>query len=618
MIHKIGLIDAALRIRRLILVACLVSFAIAAESTRAEKTQTVFIKNGSPRAVREIGKKWTPGEGALMCHGIDNFLIAGKAVATGDFRIRARLKLDQLNSSGASMMIGGNHFGFDGSGTKLFIEGPAFGPTRMLGDAGKFITPGKTFDVEVMRKGTTLSLLIDGKEIHTGKYKLSPVCAIALRPHRATMRLYDFSANGKMTELTNKVISQVSDLTSSSIEINGLEVKLNDLPKGLVIPDGLGLIVPPTVQGKMVYKAKHFSDCPRALVTPKGDYLMMSPVGEHYGRDLKTKCNDMMAFRSKDKGKTWSGPTVAYEIDYSQHGFIPLVPKGSKRIYNFGTQPITESREGMENSPIGFRHSDDDGYTWSKVTIIKPVNDPEFRGMSCMRMTETDTGTWLLGSHEADWTKQPLQTRQYILRSEDKGKTWTVGPEPRHDGWFVPGFGRMDEGRPIALGDGKVLLMARTPEGHLWAIRSKDDGKTWSKPVATPLIHPDAPPMLFHLSDGKTLAAFHHNRHGDSVYTTLDSNKGDMMKDRQEVWVSLSTDEGHTWSKPRFVYANAMTKKLQNPWLTYNCSYLDLFIDDGILNLFLTHRWSRLLHLQIAEKDLFTLPTREEFKAMLK
>jgi len=34
--------------------------------------------------------------------------------------------------------------------------------------------------------------------------------------------------------------------------------------------------------------------------------------------------------------------------------------------------------------------------------------------------------------------------------------------------------------------------------------------------------------------------------------------------------------------------------------------------------LFLTHRWSRLLHLQIAEKDLFTLPTREEFKAMLK
>jgi hypothetical protein len=323
MIHKIRLIDAALKIRRLIFVACLVSFATAAESTGAEKTQTVFVKNGTPRAVREIGKKWTPGEGGLVCHGMDNFLIAGKAVATGDFRIRARLKLDQLNSSGASIMIGGNHFGFDGSGKKLFIEGPAFGPTRMLGDAGKFITPGKSFDVEVIRKGTTLSLLIDGEIIHSGDDKLDQVCSIALRPHRATMRLYDFSANGNMTKLINKVISQVSDLTSS-IEINGLEVKLNDLPKGLVAPDGLGLIVPPTVQGQLVYKAKHFSDCPRALVTPKSDYLMMSPVGEHYGRDLKNKCNDMMAFRSKDKDKdkSWSGPTVAYEIDYSPHGSI--------------------------------------------------------------------------------------------------------------------------------------------------------------------------------------------------------------------------------------------------------------------------------------------------------
>jgi len=31
----------------------------------------------------------------------------------------------------------------------------------------------------------------------------------------------------------------------------------------------------------------------------------------------------------------------------------------------------------------------------------------------------------------------------------------------------------------------------------------------------TPLVHPDAPPMLFHLADGKTLAAFHRNRHHD-------------------------------------------------------------------------------------------------------
>jgi hypothetical protein len=404
---------------------------------------------------------------------------------------------------------------------------------------------------------------------------------------------------------------------SYMVDINGLPINLEALPKGLQSPDGLGLVFPPEVSGKLIYQGKEFTDCPRAIVTPKGDYLMMSPVGRHYGRDLKNKCNDMMAFRSKDQGETWSDPTVAYDIDYSQHGFIPLIPKGSARIYNFGTQPITDAREGMENSPIGFRYSDDDGHTWSKVEMIKPINDPEFRGMSCMRMTETAAGTWLLGSHEADWTKKPLQTRQYILRSEDKGKTWNVGPNPRHDGWYVPKFGRMDEGRPIALGDAKVLMMMRTPEGHLWAARSENDGKSWSDPSPTALIHPDAPPMLFHLSDGKTLAAFHHNRHGDTAYTTLDSNKGEMMKDRQEVWVSLSTDEGRTWSEPRFVYANAMTKKLQNAWWTYNCSYMDMLVDDGVLNLFFPHRWSRLMHLQLKEEDLMKLPTIEQLKVML-
>ena len=33
-----------------------------------------------------------------------------------------------------------------------------------------------------------------------------------------------------------------------------------------------------------------------------------------------------------------------------------------------------------ENTPIGYRYSDDDGQTWSEVRIIRPKNDPDFRG----------------------------------------------------------------------------------------------------------------------------------------------------------------------------------------------------------------------------------------------
>ncbi len=48
---------------------------------------------------------------------------------------------------------------------------------------------------------------------------------------------------------------------------------------------------------------------------------------------------------------------------------------------------------------------------------------------------------------------------------------------------MFPAFNRMDEGRCISLGGSKVLLMVRTCEGHLWALRSEDDGQTWSDPA---------------------------------------------------------------------------------------------------------------------------------------
>ncbi len=311
-------------------------------------------------------------------------------------------------------------------------------------------------------------------------------------------------------------------------------VQFDRLPAGLRVDGELALVLAsPALTGKVVHTASDWLYETRATRTPGGDYLLMFPTntrerptgGAHYGHSGYEKTNDMVAFRSSDQGRTWQGPTVAFDIDYNQHGFIPLIPKGSKRIYAFGTQPVwgqyvAEHGQG-ENAPIGYRYSDDDGHHWCEVRIIRPQNDPGFRGMSVMRMCETDSGAWLLGSHEGDWSYKPLMTRQYVLRSEDQGKTWTVGPNPRHGGWCVPQFNRMDEGRPINLGNGEVYMMIRTCEGHLWSTRSLDDGKTWETPAPTPLVHPDAPPMLFHLSDGKTLAAFHHNRHHDRNYVGL-------------------------------------------------------------------------------------------------
>jgi len=394
---------------------------------------------------------------------------------------------------------------------------------------------------------------------------------------------------------------------ADTVEIGCKEVSTKSLPKGLKVLEDVGLVGVAALDGAILYRAAKEMFEVRATPTPGGDYLAMFPAGGHYGGNDK-KSNTMMAMRSPDKGKTWSNPYVAFNIDFNQHGFIPLIPKGSRRIYSFGTQPVWglySREEGKnENAPIGWFHSDDDGYTWVGPTLINPVNDPGFTAMSVTRMCETVKGTWLLGSHEGFSYKQ---TNQYILRSEDQGRTWEVLPGKRPGGWHVMPFHRMDEGRPIQVCD-RILFIVRTPEGHLWALWSDDDGKTWTEPKPTPLVSPDAPPMITLLSDNKTLACLHHNRHHDLDYSGLDARKDTIMRDRSEIWVALSTDCGKTWGEPAFLYCNA-TKPDEGRWPFFNhqCSYNDIFVDDGVFNIFVPHRWQQVLHLQIKEEELFKL-----------
>lgn len=412
-------------------------------------------------------------------------------------------------------------------------------------------------------------------------------------------------------ELTNTVTLGVQE---------PIVLRLDGLPSNLTASDELGLIHHVSMEGKVIHRASPglrglFET--RAVRTPKGDLLLMFPEGNHYAAGAG-KVNDLLAYRSRDNGKTWTGPEIAFPIDYSQHGFIPLIPRGSQRIYAFGTQPIPSqySREKgkFENTPIGFRHSDDDGHTWSDVSLIRPSNDPEFLGMSVTRMTETARGTWLLGSHAADWSKKPLETQQYLLRSEDQGRTWTLVPNQRPDGWFAPEYNRMDEGRPLWIEGDRVMFMARTPTGKIWTARSTDDGRTWTQPQPSSLVHPDAPPMVFKLSNQKTLISLIHNRHMGTQYTGL-SGTMDGMKDRSEIWVTLSEDGGFHWSEPRFLFANATRPNPEkNGWFNHQVSYLDAVIDNELIHIFCPHLWARALHLTIPEKALNKLPTATQLR----
>ena len=397
-------------------------------------------------------------------------------------------------------------------------------------------------------------------------------------------------------------------------------------PEGMKLIPVMGIITGKNVEGSIIHRTAVRILEARGIKTPGGDYLVMFPEGDHYANNkgLTQKNNKLLAYRSNDKGRTWQGPREAFNIDYSQHGFIPFIPKGSKRIYAFGTQPNPaigySSKNGeQENAPIGYRYSDDDGKTWSDPVYIRPKNDPGFKGMSVMRMTESDTGSWLLGSHVSHWSGRPrvITTEQYILRSEDKGQTWELLPGKRPNGWTTKTEHRLEEGRIINLNhEGELMLMLRTQAGALFSSFSRDDGKTWTEAKPTPLVHPGAPPMVFHLSDKKTLIAFHHNRlphKKDDIHSEGGlSPQAENMRVRSELWFSISKDFGRSWSEPRLFLATVAEPLLKVQAWNFQSSYLDLFVDGDELHLILPHRWQQVLHLVVSEKSLSSYPTKAE------
>jgi len=400
------------------------------------------------------------------------------------------------------------------------------------------------------------------------------------------------------------------------ITITGKQYATTELPESLDLHPEIGVAV-----GKgLLARSIHFGEfiChPRSCITPGGDYLLMHAAGPmHYAWAGHGKVgNQVYQYRSTDQGETWSSPSLAWEAPHSFHAAVPFIPTGSSTIYAFGTEPSIDCHDGSENAMIGYRTSNDDGHTWSDAKIIRPENDPDFRGMSAMRLCETSSGAWLLGSHSSAWKqnddgKEYVVTEQYVLRSADQGETWRVLPGPRPGGWQCPGTQRMDEGRPILLPGGQVLFMARTPEGHLWQSRSDDDGLTWSPFECTSLRHLDAPPMLFMLGDGETLVAFFHNKkRAEGAASHLFAHEA-----RVELWCALSRDGSRTWSEPRLLAVNACEPAVMTGWggVTPMVSYADLLVNGDQLDIFIDHQMRQVIQVRLSMADLLTLPTRED------
>ena len=60
------------------------------------------------------------------------------------------------------------------------------------------------------------------------------------------------------------------------------------------------------------------------------------------------------------------------------------------------------------------------------------------------------------------------------------------------------------------------------------------------------------------------------------------------------------------------MFANAVQPNLRSLSFNHQCSYLDVFVDKGVLQIFFPHRWQQVLHLKLNESALSSLPTKTQ------
>ncbi|MDP6555423.1 MAG: sialidase family protein [Pirellulaceae bacterium] len=244
-------------------------------------------------------------------------------------------------------------------------------------------------------------------------------------------------------------------------------------------------------------------------------------------------------------------------------------------------------------APTGGRtmasRSTDDGKTWSRpqTVIDHPLDDGAHAVFTC----RDDTVLCFVGV-QASWygySKAPkafrhdidgLNTKQFVLRSTDSGKTWSAPIGLESPGDF---YERAHGGRPIQLADGSILWatyyqVAGKKYLHGAIRRSDDSGRTWR--VISTIERPDNnvdEPAIAQLKDGRLIlitrpdgAVFYSN---DKGVTWIDSGSRVVppaspkfkapqlivLRDGTIVAVAtcgnlriwISTDHGKTWSKNR-------------------------------------------------------------------
>lgn len=205
-------------------------------------------------------------------------------------------------------------------------------------------------------------------------------------------------------------------------------------------------------------------------------------------------------YTSHDRGRTWRGPWALPAFDSPGiTARTDYVVRGPRHVVAFVTAAKPDGREGR---PLAIE-TRDGGMTWQRLGWMTP----QVEGWRIMPTTVrlADGRFYSVVRARDDGTH-----RLVGVESADEGRTWTQVAVP------VADAGRGNPGALLRLADGRLCLSYghRARPFGIRAVLSRDDGRTWGRPV---VLRDDAAdwdvgyPCAVQRPDGAIVTAYYFN-----------------------------------------------------------------------------------------------------------
>lgn len=258
-----------------------------------------------------------------------------------------------------------------------------------------------------------------------------------------------------------------------------------------------------------------------------GDGRLFFAYGDFQGAADNARASIVSRY-SADQGRTWTDPETLIHADEARENVMSV---SLLRLHSGGLLLFYLRKDGLERCQAWMRRSDDDTGSWGEAVCCTPAARYHVIVNNCA--VQLRSGRVLLPYEACDkvWTTEE-HLEAGVAYSDDEGRTW------RHSNLvYSPRRGAM-EPRVVELSDGRLWMLMRTDRGVIDQSFSFDEGETWSRPVSSGVISPQAPFVFTRLPHTGDLLLMRN------PYADLSLGHQGL---RTPLRCAVSSDEGCSW-----------------------------------------------------------------------